>query len=61
MTPVLLLNAVFFLPATCGVVAVVVVYRWLFGSSPPSAPGGTDGGAKVPLPSAGPDDLARSA
>lgn len=61
MTHVLLLNLVFFIPATCGVIAIAVIYRWIFGSSPPPASDEHGGGAKVPLPSAGPDDLARSA
>lgn len=61
MTHVLLLNLVFFLPATCGVIGVVVLYRWIFGSADPPAPSEPEGGSKTPLPSAGPDDLARSA
>jgi hypothetical protein len=49
MTHVVLLNLVFFLPATCGAAATALfLYRFL-GSNPP------------PLPSAGPDDLALSA
>ena len=49
MTHVVLLNLVFFIPATCGATAFALfVYRFL-GSNPPS------------LPAAGPDDLARSA
>jgi hypothetical protein len=60
MTHVLLLNLVFFLPATCGASALVVfVYRLLNSASPPASPPG--GGSKAPLPVAGPDDLARSA
>jgi hypothetical protein len=50
MTHVLLLNLVFFIPATCGATAFAVfVYRFLKSASP-----------AVP-PAAGPDDLARSA
>jgi hypothetical protein len=60
MTHVLLLNLVFFIPATCGATAFVLfVYRLLKSSSPPAPPPG--GGSKPPLPVAGPDDLARSA
>jgi hypothetical protein len=48
MTHVLLLNLVFFIPATCGATAFAVfVYRFLKSPSP--------------LPGAGPDDLASSA
>lgn len=50
MTHVLLLNLVFFIPATCGAtVFAVFVYRFLKSASPPGPP------------VAGPDDLARSA
>ena len=60
MTHVLLLNLVFFIPATCGATAFAVfVYRFLKSASPPAPPPG--GGSKAPLPAAGPDDLARSA
>jgi hypothetical protein len=46
MTHVVLLNLVFFIPATCGATAFALfVYRFLR-TNPPS------------LPSAGPDDLA---
>ncbi|MGB7259902.1 MAG: hypothetical protein WBD48_17650 [Pseudolabrys sp.] len=49
MTHVMLLNLVFFIPATCGATAFAAfVYRFLK-SAPP------------PLPAAGPDDLAHSA
>ena len=49
MTHVMLLNLVFFIPATCGAAAFALfVYRFL-STNPPS------------LPSAGPGDLARSA
>ena len=62
MTHVVLLNLVFFTPATCGATAfALIVYRWLLRSDPPPHPDG-QGGAKVPAgPAAGPDDLARSA
>jgi hypothetical protein len=60
MTHVLLLNLVFFIPATCGASAfALVVYRCLRSSPPPASPPG--GGSKMPLPVAGPEDLARSA
>jgi hypothetical protein len=62
MTHVVLLNLVFFVPATCGATAfAVIVYRFVLrgGSEPPSADG--PGGAKTRMPSVGPDDLARSA
>ena len=60
MTHVLLLNLIFFVPATCGAGAFVFfIYRFLRSAPPPaSSPGG---GSKLPLPAAGPDDLARSA
>jgi hypothetical protein len=60
MTHVLLLNLVFFIPATCGASAFAFfVYRFLRNAQPPASPPG--GGSKIPLPAAGPDDLARSA
>jgi len=60
MTHVVLLNLVFFIPATCGATAFAVfVYRFLRSGEPPLPPPG--GGSKAPLPVAGPDDLARSA
>lgn len=61
MTNVVLLNLVFFVPATCGASAFAFfVYRFLRSAGPPdSAP--PDGGSETPLPTAGPDDLARSA
>lgn len=60
MTHVLLLNLVFFIPATCGATAFAIfIYRFLKSSPPPAAP--PAGGAKAPRPAAGPDDLARSA
>ena len=61
MTHVLLLNIVFFGPATCGASAFAFfVYRFLT-SAPPPASRPPGGGTKTPLPAAGPDDLARSA
>ena len=60
MTHVLLLNLVFFIPATCGATAfAVLVYRILTSAPPSVSPPG--GGTKAPLPVAGPDDLAHSA
>jgi hypothetical protein len=61
---VLLLNLVFFTPATCGAVAfAVLVYRFVLRSGDP--PGRDEPGSGFetprPEPSAGPDDLARSA
>ena len=61
MTHLLLLNLVFFVPATCGAgTFAFFVYRILRSAPPPAAPP-DGGGSKVPLPLAGPDDLARSA
>jgi hypothetical protein len=62
MTHVVLLNLVFFIPATCGAVAfATLVYRFVLrGDGPPPADE-PPGGAKAQAPSAGPDDLARSA
>ena len=60
MTHVLILNLVFFIPATCGASAFAFfVLRFLRIAPRPKSPPG--GGSKAPLPSAGPDDLARSA
>lgn len=60
MTHVLLLNLVFFIPATCGATAFAAfVYRFLKSAPPPVSPPG--GGTQAPLPVAGPDDLAHSA
>jgi hypothetical protein len=60
MTHVLLLNLVFFVPATCGAAAFAFcIFRIMRTAPPPPAP--LDGGSKVPRPAAGPDDLARSA
>ncbi len=61
MTHLVLLNLVFLIPATCGAAALVLLYRRIFATAAPPEPQGPDGGAKVPLPAAGPDDLARSA
>jgi hypothetical protein len=61
MTHVLLLNLVFFIPATCGASAFAFVVYRILRSSPPPAGSPPDGGSKAPAPTAGPDDLARSA
>ena len=61
MTHVVLINLVFFIPATCGASAFsFFVYRFLR-SAPPPGPAPPHGGSKTPLPAAGPEDLARSA
>jgi hypothetical protein len=61
MTHVVLLNIVFFIPATCGATAFsLFVHRFLRSTAPPD-PSTPEGGSKVPLPAAGPEDLARSA
>ena len=60
MTHVVLLNLVFFIPATCGATAFALyIHRILRCAPPPAHP--PEGGSKMPLPAAGPDDLARSA
>jgi len=60
VTHVVLLNLVFFIPATCGASTFAFfVYRFLQSAPPPASPPG--GGSKAPLPVAGPNDLARSA
>lgn len=52
MTHIVLLNLVFFIPATCGATASgLVIYRVLRAISPP----------EPPTRNAGPDDLALSA
>jgi hypothetical protein len=61
MTHVVLLNLVFFIPATCGASAfAILVYRWFLRTEAPPTPEGP-GGAKLPVSPVGPDDLARSA
>jgi hypothetical protein len=61
MTHVVLLNLVFFIPATCGASAFALyVCRFLSSAAPPE-PSPPGGGSKKPLPVAGPEDLARSA
>jgi hypothetical protein len=61
MTHVLILNLVFFLPATCGAAAFAYCIVRLLRSPPPPASPPPEGGSKAPRPTAGPDDLARSA
>jgi len=61
MTNVVLLNLVFFIPATCGATAFALfIYRFLR-TAPPPEPSPPGGGGRKPLPVAGPEDLARSA
>jgi hypothetical protein len=59
MTHVLVLNLVFFFPATCGASAFAFLVLRFLRTTPPPPP--SDGGSQTPVPSAGPDDLARSA
>jgi hypothetical protein len=61
MTHVLFLNLVFFIPATCGATAFVLCILRCLRTAPPPASSPPEGGSKVPGPTAGPDDLARSA
>jgi hypothetical protein len=61
MTHVVLLNLVFFIPATCGATAFSLYIWRILRSAPPPEPGPPDGGSKTLLPAAGPEDLARSA
>jgi hypothetical protein len=61
MTHVVLLNLVFFLPATCGASAFALYINRFLRSAPPPASSPPEGGSKAPLPAAGPNDLARSA
>jgi hypothetical protein len=60
VTHIVLLNLVFFIPATCGAFTFALfVHRALRHRPPPES--SPPGGSNVPLPTAGPDDLARSA
>jgi hypothetical protein len=52
MTHVVLLNLVFFIPATCGAIAFALYVHRILRTAPPPTPR---------LPAAGPNDLARSA
>ena len=61
MTHLVLLNLVFFIPATCGASTFACFFYRTLRHHPPPDPSPPGGGSKVPLPSAGPDDLARSA
>ena len=61
MAHLLLLNLVFFIIPVSGASAfAILIYRFLRSEEPP-APGSPPGGTKIGAPSAGPDDLARSA
>jgi hypothetical protein len=61
MTVLLLGNLVFFIIPVCGASTfALVVYKFLRDGQPPS-PGSPSGGTKTRVPSAGPDDLPRSA
>ena len=61
MAHLLILNLVFFIIPTCGASAfAVMVFRILRSGEPPT-PGIPPGGTKTHTPTAGPDDLARSA
>jgi len=61
MLEVLLANLVFFIIPVCGAgTSAYLVYKFLRTDQPP-APGSPSGGTKTRMPSAGPDDLARSA
>jgi hypothetical protein len=61
MAHLLLLNIVFFIIPTCGATAFAVIVLRILRSGEPPAPGRPPGGSKRHTPSAGPDDLARSA
>ena len=63
MVHVLLLNLVLFIVPVSGSGAfALLIYRFVVrGGDPPEAASGGGGGTRVPTPSAGPDDLARSA
>ena len=61
MTELLLANLVFFIiPVSGASTFAFLVYKFLRVGQPPT-PGSSSGGAKTRRPSAGPDDLARSA
>jgi hypothetical protein len=61
MSELLLANLIFFIIPVCGASTFAFfIYRFLRGSQPPN-PGSPPGGARTRMPSAGPDDLARSA
>jgi hypothetical protein len=61
MSHLLFLNLVFFIIPTCGAIAFAVIVFRILGSGEPPSPGMPPGGTKKQAPSAGPDDLARSA
>jgi hypothetical protein len=61
MTELLQANIVFFIiPVSGASTFAFLVYKFLRGGQPPT-PGSSSGGTKTRMPSAGPDDLARSA
>jgi hypothetical protein len=61
MTELLLANLIFFIIPVAGASTfAVLVYKFLRSGEPPP-PGSPPGGTKRRTPSAGPDDLARSA
>jgi hypothetical protein len=61
MANLLILNIAFFIIPTCGAVAFAVMVFRILSTGEPPAPGIPPGGTKRHAPSAGPDDLARSA
>ena len=62
MTQTVILNVVFFVPATCGAaVSTWLILRFLRVPAPPRDGDGGTGVVARNRPSAGPDDLARSA
>jgi hypothetical protein len=61
MTHLFVLNLVFFIIPTFGATAFAVIVFRILRSGEPPAPGSPPGGTKTRMPSAGPDDLARSA
>jgi hypothetical protein len=61
MAHLLVLNIVFFIIPTLGAAAFAVIVFRILRSGEPPAPGIPPGGTKTHTPSAGPDDLARSA
>lgn len=62
MTHALVLDLIVSIVPACGATGfAILVYRMLGTPPPPPPDGDPPGGAKVPLPRVGPDDLARSA
>ncbi len=60
MAHVVLLNLIFFIPATCGATAFALFILRFLRMDPPE-PEPPHGGSKMHSPRIGPDDLARSA